>query len=62
MKAGELSYGKLADFFNGLDGLIGGPSPNLEGAMEREHCESADSDNIFTAGNYKVHVTCARDL
>ena len=52
-----LSYGELSSFFEGLAGLVGEPSPTISEAMAREHCDAADSDNIFHAGNYETDTT-----
>lgn len=53
----ELSYATLDTFFTGLEGLIGPPNPNLLVAMEREHCDSSDSQLAFSTPNYGVTTT-----
>ena len=50
----KLSYGGLEVFFGGLESLIGPPNPNLKDAMEREHCHSADSTQLFRTSNYGI--------
>ena len=50
-----LSYGSLSNFFSGLEGLIGPPSPFLLETMRKEHCKSADSNTEFHAGNHGTH-------
>ena len=52
-----LAYGGMDTFFGGLEKLLGPPSPQLEQAMKREHCASADSKEFFTSGNYGVTTT-----
>jgi hypothetical protein len=37
---------------NGLNELIGWPSPNVFEAMKREHCDEDNSDTPFKVGNY----------
>ena len=59
--AHELYFGKMSDFYKGLDGLLGdqafGWQHDPRGAMEREHCNSVDSDNFFTTSNYGITTT-----
>ena len=57
----RLAYGGIDTFFNGLEGLIGPPSPQLSEAMAREHCASVDSVAQFTTGNYGVTTTSERE-
>ena len=52
-----LSYGGLDTFYEGLEGRIGAPNPNLREAMEREHCHSTDSQAPFKTPNYGVSTT-----
>ena len=49
-----LAFGHLPDFFEGLEGHVGQPSPSLRVAMEAEHCESEDSHDDLTTGNYGI--------
>jgi hypothetical protein len=50
----DLSYGKLNSFFEGLEGLIGSPNPNLLDAMAHEHCAGPDAKLMFTTFNYSI--------
>ena len=52
-----LSYGSLASFYSGLEGMIGPPSPYLLETMRKEHTESVDSRDEFAAGNYGTTTT-----
>eukprot|EP00966_Prymnesium_polylepis_P239099 5530144-Prymnesium_polylepis.1 len=52
-----LSYGGLDTFYEGLEGRIGAPNPNLQEAMEREHILSKDSQAPFKTPNYGVSTT-----
>ena len=56
-EAFTLKYGDVSTFFGGLEGKIGAPDAKIEEAMRREHCESADSKEIFLARNYGVETT-----
>ena len=47
----------LNKFFGGLEGFIGSPSPQVERAMEREHCELPDSTTPFETPNRKTTTT-----
>ncbi len=38
-----MGAGKLQSFFDGLEGLIGSPNPNLLEAMAAEHCNGPDA-------------------
>ena len=52
--AGEMAFGSLDKFYSGLEGLIGPPTlfqGSLLRQMEREHCESRDSDVPFGTSN-----------
>lgn len=49
-----MDFGGLSTFFSGLDALVGTPSPHLRPAMQREHCESADSHDLFEGLNYGI--------
>ena len=55
--AQELSLGSLETFYQGLEGLLGSPSPELLQAATQEHCACADSDEWFTATNYGIRTT-----
>jgi hypothetical protein len=52
-----LAYTGLPTFFEGLQGRVGQPSPNLRLAMRTEHCSSTDSDIEFTTRNYGITTT-----
>ena len=52
-------FGGLGTFFQGLDGLIGPPSPSFFEAMHREHCLATDSNTPFTTSNYSITTTSA---
>ena len=52
-----LSLGGLKTFYEGLEGLLGSPSPELMQAATHEHCGSADSDLPFTTSNHGVTTT-----
>ena len=54
----ELAYGQLSSFFDGLEGIVGPPSVSLQEAIEREHCTSSDSTELFEAQNYGTK-TCS---
>ena len=56
-----LSYGTLAHFFGGLEGLIGAPHPSLLEAMQREHCSAVDSLWTFVSPSYQLHTTSAQE-
>lgn len=49
-----LNYGGLNSFFQGLDGLVGPPNPNLAASIDFEHSSSPDSKSFFTTSNYGV--------
>ena len=53
----SLAFGGLHDFYLGLEGLVGSPSPNVYDEMEREHVLSTDSCAWFITSNYGVHTT-----
>ena len=53
----QLSYGSLTTFYEGLEGLIGRPTPSLWIEMTREHSLSADSSITFKTGNYGIETT-----
>ena len=53
----EMSYAGLDTFFDGLEGVVGGPAPKLLGAMREEHCNRADSNQEFVTDNYGVRTT-----
>ena len=52
-----LSFGGLDSFFQGLEGRIGPPDPNLREAMEAEHCKRRDSRELFVTANYGISTT-----
>ena len=54
---GSLKFGEISTFYEGLDGFLGPPNPNLREAMENEHCKSADATAIFRVPNYYTHTT-----
>ena len=56
-KLEPLRLGKTAHFFQGLDGFLGPPNPNLRESMVYEHCESADSQSPFRVHNYHTVTT-----
>lgn len=50
----EMSFGQIALFFDGLEGLIGPPllvEGSLHKSMEREHTACDDADTCFTSSN-----------
>ena len=53
----SLKFGEISTFYEGLDGFLGPPNPNLREAMENEHCKSADATAIFRVPNYYTHTT-----
>lgn len=55
--ASTLTYGSLKEFNQGLGGLIGPPSPNLEAAMEAEHIKLRGSRRPFVTSNTKMETT-----
>ena len=55
--AGDLLYGGLPSFFQGLEPRIGSPDPKVFEFMERDHCSMDDSQVEFTTGNYSVVTT-----
>ena len=55
----EAAYSGLSTFFGGLEGVIGGPSPKVHEAMEREHTQGGDWHKQFTTENYGVTTTSA---
>lgn len=52
-----LGHGPIVDFHKGLEPVLGPSKKLLFEAMEKEHCESVDSDVIFVAGNTGVTTT-----
>ena len=58
---GSLKFGEISTFYEGLDGFLGPPNPNLREAMENEHCKSADATAIFRVeakeANYYTYTT-----
>ena len=55
--ARSLEYGQTEAFYQGLDQLIGPPSPFVEAAIEEEHCGSSNSDTVFLTNNYDLRTT-----
>ena len=53
----ELSYSGLGTFFDGLEGVLGAPSPKVHESMATEHLDSADSMNTFVTDNYGIATT-----
>eukprot|EP00808_Paulinella_micropora_P005493 g9109.t1 len=53
----QLAMGGMKYFNDGLSGVIGAPDPELLLAMEREHCEAADSNSKFSNMNYCINTT-----
>lgn len=61
---GSLKFGEISTFYEGLDGFLGPPNPNLREAMENEHCNSnlsKDATAIFRVeakeANYYTYTT-----
>ena len=50
----ELVFGTLGTFYQGLDGFLGPPNPNLRETMHSEHCDGADARTPFRVPNYKT--------
>jgi hypothetical protein len=55
--AGDLLYGGLPAFFQGLEPRIGSPDPKVYKDMVADHCARADAVVEFTTGNYNVVTT-----
>ena len=53
----EATMKGLDVFFGGLEGVIGGPNPNLHQAMADEHLQGSESTQEFTTSNYGVTTT-----
>ena len=53
----EATMKGLDVFFGGLEGVIGGPNPNLQQAMADEHLHRSESTQEFTTNNYGVTTT-----
>ena len=47
----ELTYGSLSLFFGGLEALVGPPSHHVEKAMESEHTQQPDSEQLLRNGD-----------
>ena len=60
-KAREMQFGSLSTYLQGLEALIGQPSPNFVEAMAREHCQEVDSTALFTTSNYEMTTTSATE-
>ncbi len=52
-----LGYGPVDDFHRPLEDILGTPKKLLYEAMEKEHCESVDSEITFLASNYGINST-----
>ena len=46
-----------AQFFGGLEGVVGSPSPKTLEAMAEEHTKRSESLDLFVTGNYGVETT-----
>ena len=53
----NLELGNLDTFFGGLDTFLGPPNPNLDDAVEAEHCAAEDSRLVFTTPDYHTRTT-----
>ena len=51
-----LKYTELGSFYDGLEGLIGPPDPEILTAMNGDHTKAADSYNEFCTHNYGIHT------
>jgi hypothetical protein len=60
-EAETMVYGKLSTFENGLERLVGLPSPNLTETMEREHCKGPDAGDSFVVKNYGTETTSQKE-
>ena len=56
-KGFTLKLGGLKKFYGGLESIIGTPSPQVEQAMVREHCEMQDARTPFDMPNKKATTT-----
>lgn len=52
-----LAYSGLETYFNGLEGFLGPPSPDVRRQMDREHRECPDSHASYEASNYGTMTT-----
>lgn len=52
-----LRFGDVGTFYQGLDGFLGPPNPNIHEAMEDEHVRQPDSQLYFCVPNYKTQTT-----
>uniref|UniRef100_A0A7S3PZY4 Mono(ADP-ribosyl)transferase n=1 Tax=Chaetoceros debilis TaxID=122233 RepID=A0A7S3PZY4_9STRA len=50
-----LTFGPIEEFHRGIDAVLGNPQKLLFEAMEKEHCDSSDSDDEFFS--YKYHMS-----
>ncbi len=55
--AGVASFGKLEEFYKGLDYHLGLPNPDVLRAMADEHTKRPDSEDEFTTPNYESTIT-----
>ena len=55
----ELQLGGLDTFFNGLEGIVGPPKPQVELGMQQDHLEMSDSMEPYDMPNRKVTTTSA---
>ena len=56
-KAFKAKFGKLEQFYKGLDWHLGLPNPNVMRAMQDEHTKKADSLVVFSTHNYGLTST-----
>ena len=56
-----LKFGDTSVFYEGLDGFIGPPNPDLGDAMQNEHCRAADADKEFLVPNYRTRTTSRKE-
>ena len=50
------NYASLSDFHKGLEARIGTPNPDIQRAMEREHCSRRNAKTKFTTKNYNFET------
>lgn len=51
------AYGSIENFHMQLEDILGKPKKLLFDAMEKEHCQSADSDLEFKSSHYDIRTT-----
>eukprot|EP00300_Choanocystis_sp_HF-7_P020281 c20554_g1_i5.p1 GENE.c20554_g1_i5~~c20554_g1_i5.p1 ORF type:complete len:1253 (+),score=274.45 c20554_g1_i5:80-3838(+) len=54
----EACYGSMADFFGGINAIIGHPNPDLRATVEAEH----RSENSFIAENYGLNTNPRKEF